>query len=158
MFHIEAEGRRRQIPGIPGILDHELQILQDTAHLGLLDRQAGQALDIGRIERHLARVHRRLAHDTRLGDGAAAIFHDQRQRHVQAVQAAVRVHAALKAIARIRMDTGGAARARGAQRIKPGALDEDLCRLIRYRRGLAAHHAAKANRAAVISNDAHVFA
>ncbi len=70
----------------------------------------------------------------------------------------MRVHAALKTIARIRMNPGRAAGARRAQRIEPGTFEEDIDRLVGDGCGLTAHHPAEANHAAVVRNDAHLFA
>ncbi len=70
----------------------------------------------------------------------------------------MRIDTALEAIARIGMDAGCAACAGRAQRVEPGAFKEHVHGLVRDCRGLSAHHTPQADDAAVIGDDAHLFA
>ena len=68
----------------------------------------------------------------------------------------MRINAALVAEAGVGDDAGGATGAGGAVGVEIGALDEDIDGVDRAAGALATHHAAKADGAAVVSDDAHV--
>ena len=116
---------------------------------------AAQALDQRRIKRDIALRVRCATGHVHVAGFATTKFDHVARREVETFSDIVRVHAALEAVAGIRVDTQLPSRARRANGIEPGALDEDVRGRFRDTGGFATHDAGEAQHAAVISDDAH---
>ena len=157
LLNVETPARNVEIPGLARILEGEAKLLDHALQLCRLDVEACQASDVAAVEGDALIVGWSRARNGGGRDFAAAIFANKREREVQPVNAAGRVHAALETVAGVRDDAGRAACACRAQRIKPGAFDEDVRGAGRDGCRLPAHHAAEAYRATIISDDAHIL-
>ena len=87
---------------------------------------------------------------------AAAELQDQPRRQLQPGDHEARIDAAGEAVLGVGDRCQVAAGLGGADRIEPGALDEDLGGGLRAAGGLAAHHAAQADGARAVGDDAHL--
>ena len=158
-FHVAAEGRRGhadhalgmgdEVGGrdVLGRIDAEAQIAKDLQRAFRLDLQARQLADIGRVEQHGRRGGQGLADQQDFRRLAAAEFQDQLGGQLDAGHQRAGVDGASEAVLGVAGDAGGAAGLGRADRIEPGALDEDVRGLVRAAGALAAHHAAQADRA-----------
>ncbi|MND91687.1 hypothetical protein D3C80_838220 [compost metagenome] len=144
-LHVAAPRRRRHRPG-RAAHDGEAQGEQDLEDPVLAQDHARQALHIGRVEGERGGRGRGLARDHDLGRLAAAQVEDQPRRQLQPRDHRSRIDAAREAILGVGVDAQGASGLGRGDGVEPGALDEDVDRLVRTAGGLPAHDAAQADR------------
>ena len=133
---------------------------QDLVDPRAVDAEAGELSDIGVVEVDGGGRGQGVAGDADLRRLAAAQLQDQPGGQLQAGDQALRVHAAGEAVLGVRRDAGVAAGLGGADRVEPGALDEDVGGGLRAAGALAAHDPAQADGAAAarVGDDAHLGA
>jgi hypothetical protein len=127
--------------------DGEAQVRQDLQRAFRRDRQARQGFDIGRVEQDRTGRGRSLAGHDDLRGLAAAQLQDQLGGQFQARHDRAGVDRAGEPVLGVAVDAGGAAGLGGADRVEPGAFDEDVDGVVRAAGAFAAHHAAHADRA-----------
>jgi len=128
---------------------------EDALHLGKRHVDAGETLDLGNREIDHAIVGKRFACDHNFRRRAAADIQHQPCRHLQARHHERRIDAALKAIARVRIDAELAAGLRDVDLVPQRRFDQDVRSRFRAAGGLAAHDAGERFNAAFIRNHAH---